>query len=238
MNHHKILFIFIVFAVALSGAASYKIWGRKVTVQTVTVTIQEGSNVNDINQKLAASGVLSADLPLPESDEGYLFPDTYQFYISSSPRVVEAKMIADFNRKVLPIVPQNSDLKKIIIIASLIQGEAKTYNDMRLVSGIIYKRLNVGMPLQIDATICYAKQKTPCLPITQADLKINSPYNTYLNKGLPPGPIDNPGLNAILAAVNPEHSPYWYYLSVPGSGELVFASTLDEQDKNIVKYLK
>lgn len=228
----------MVIVIAVSGAVFYKVWEKHGIVPVITVTIPEGSTVSDVNRKLADSGVFSADFSLPESEEGYLFPDTYQFYVPSSLQAVEEKMVADFNKRVLPIVPPRVDLKRIIIVASLIQAEAKNYNDMRLVSDVIYKRLSVGMPLQIDATICYAKQKGPCLPITQADLKIDSPYNTYLNKGLPPAPIDNPGLNAIMAAMSPEKSSYWYYLSIPGSGELVFASTLDEQNKNIVKYLK
>ncbi|MDE2144577.1 MAG: endolytic transglycosylase MltG [Patescibacteria group bacterium] len=233
------LFILFVLVAAFTGAVVLRgVWGRLRAVKTVYVTIPEGATVNDINKKLTASGVLSSGEILPVSKEGYLFPDTYQFYVPSSPQVVEEKFMSNFDNKVTPLIPPKDDLKRIIIIASLIQDEAKTPGDMKLVSGVIWKRLTAGMPLQIDATVCYVKQKLPCLPITKADLEINSPYNTYLNKGLPPGPIGNPGLDAINAAVNPEKSSYWYYISIPGSGKLVFAETLDEQDRNIVKYLK
>ncbi len=237
MTPRKALLVSVIVAIVLVVIVFNAAW-EKSRARTVEVTIPEGSTVSGINQKLAESGVFTAGLSLPESEEGYLFPDTYQFYIPSSEQIVEDRMILDFNRKVLPIIPPKSDLNRIITVASLIQAEAKSYSDMKLVSDVIYKRLRAGMPLQIDATICYIKKKMPCLPITRTDLKTDSPYNTYMNRGLPPAPIDNPGLNAIMAAINPEKSPYWYYLSIPGSGKLVFASTLDEQNKNIVKYLK
>ncbi|MCL5007038.1 MAG: endolytic transglycosylase MltG [Patescibacteria group bacterium] len=224
----------------LSGLAFYKVWerGRNAVPAEITVTIPEGDTVSQINQRLLAAGVLNSGNLLPQSAEGYLFPDTYQFYAPSSLMMVENKFESDFNGRVLPLLSPGVDLKKTITIASLIQDEAKNQADMNLVSGIIWKRLQAGMPLQIDSTICYIKKTTPCLPITKADLNIDSPYNTYLNKGLPPGPIDNPGLEAVAAALHPKTSAYWYYLSVPGSGNLVFAATLDEQDRNIVKYLK
>ena len=236
----KILTVITIIAVIVLFAALYKVWERSriVPVKTAMVVIPEGETVADINQRLQASNVLSPGEALPESLEGYLFPDTYQFYVSSSLSVVEEKFSKNFDAKVLPIVPQSDNLKNIIVVASLVQDEAKTPSDMKIVSGIIWKRLQAGMPLQIDSTICYIKTTVPCLPITKADLAINSPYNTYLHRGLPPGPIDNPGLNAIEAALYPQATPYWYYLSVSGSGKMVFAKTLDEQEQNIVKYLK
>ena len=236
----KTLTVITIIAVVALFAVLYKVWERSriVPVKTATVVIPEGETVADINQRLQASNVLSPGEALPESLEGYLFPDTYQFYVSSSLPVVEKKFAKNFDAKVLPIIPHADNLKNILVVASLVQVEAKTPSDMRIVSGIIWKRLQAGMPLQLDSTICYIKATTPCLPITKADLAINSPYNTYLHRGLPPGPIDNPGLNAIEAALYPQATPYWYYLSVSGSGKMVFAKTLDEQEQNIVKYLK
>ena len=236
----KILAAITVVAMVVLFIVLYKVWERSriVPVETATVVIPEGETVADINQRLQASGVLSQGESLPESLEGYLFPDTYQFYVSSSLPVVEEKFSKNFDAKVLPVVPQSDNLKNILIVASLVQDEANTVPDMKIVSGIIWKRLQAGMPLQIDSTICYIKTTVPCLPITKADLAINSPYNTYLHRGLPPGPIDNPGLNAIGAAIYPQATPYWYYLSIPGGGKMIFAKTLDEQEQNIVKYLK
>ena len=106
------------------------------------------------------------------------------------------------------------------------------------------------MPLDVDATVCYAKLlenqasrpaasqvAQACYPLTALDFKIDSPYNTYLYRGLPPGPIGNPGVSAIMAAIHPVVSPYWYYLSDPKTGKTIFAKTLDEQTQNRVKYL-
>jgi UPF0755 protein len=105
------------------------------------------------------------------------------------------------------------------------------------------KRMNVGMKLQMDATLCYMKEVVaqaplPCYPLTSLDFKYDSPYNTYLYKGLPPGPIGNPGTSSIRAALNPRPSPYWFYLSDPLTKRTVFSETLDEHEDNRVKYLK
>ena len=108
--------------------------------------------------------------------------------------------------------------------------------DRKIVAGIIEKRLEAGIPLQIDASICYLKGD-PCLPITDRDKKIDSLYNTYLHRGLTPGPIGNPGLDAIEASISPEKSPFLYYISDPETGRTIFASSLDEHNSNVVKYL-
>ena len=108
--------------------------------------------------------------------------------------------------------------------------------DMKTVSGILWKRLQLGMPLQVDATVVYLTGKKTG-EVTYNDLKIESPYNTYLHRGLPPGPIANPGLAALLAAIYPTESAYLYYLSKP-TGETVFSRTLDEHSEAKAKYLK
>ena len=122
-------------------------------------------------------------------------------------------------------------------MASLIEREVRTYEDMRIVSGLLWKRMEIGMPLQVDATLVYLTgRKTG--QITNDDKLIDSAYNTYKYRGLPPTPIANPGLNAINAAIDPIESEYLYYLSTPITGETIFSKTLDEHNENRIKYLK
>jgi len=203
-----------------------------------TVTIPEGSTISDVNRILNDSGVLT-DETLAEELEGFLFPDTYEFFLDSSVEVVQNKFRENFESKVLPLFPtgvSDEELKEAIIIASLIEAEVPFEEDRRTVSGIIQTRLTAGIPLQIDASICYIKENS-CLPITDSDKKIDSLYNTYLYRGLPPGPIGNPGLDAVDASIDPRQTPYLYYISDPETGRAVFATSLDEHNSNVVKYL-
>lgn len=175
--------------------------------------------------------------------EGYLFPDTYKFERGSVDLAVE-KMLLNFKKKVIlkyaDMHPE--ELRNILIMASILEREVKTEDDMRLVSGILWKRFESEVPLQVDAALVYIKcvfmvsDSSDCRQLTNDDKKINSLYNTYLNKGLPPGPISNPGLRAIDAALNPIESGYWYYLSAKDDGRTIFSGTLDEHNLNRVIY--
>lgn len=173
--------------------------------------------------------------------EGYLFPDTYEINKEINIEEIVRKTLNNFDKKLNPelkkeINKQGKTIFEIITIASLIEKEVKTKEDKELVSGILWKRLKNGVPLQIDSTIGYitGKQTTK---ISKEETKIDSPYNTYKYRGLPLGPISNPGLESILTAIYPESSNYWYYLSTP-EGETIFSKTLEEH--NIAKntYLK
>ncbi|MEX2033421.1 MAG: endolytic transglycosylase MltG [Candidatus Colwellbacteria bacterium] len=203
----------------------------------VVVTIREGATVNDINKLLREKGVLAEDLS--EDLEGYLFPDTYEFFVPSGVAVVEARFRENFNQKIRPIIPAGSseeDLKEILTKASLIEKEVPDFSERKIVAGIMMKRLENNIPLQLDASLCYEKDP-PCFPITRFDKKLSSPFNTYLYSGLPPRPISNPGVDAVLAVLNPVATPYWFYLSDPESKKTIFSRTLDEHNDNIVKYL-
>lgn len=181
----------------------------------VTITIPEGATVADINSLLKEKGVLEEDLP--ESLEGYLFPDTYEFFVPSSPDAVKAKFEENFGRKVkagLSASTGEAELHKIITAASLIEAEVPDPVERRVVSDIMQKRLKAGIPLQMDAA-----------------------PDTYRTTGLPHAPIVNPGLDAVQAVLAPTPSPYWYYLSDPKTQKTVFSKTLDEHNANIVKYL-
>ncbi len=201
------------------------------------MTITEGSTVADINGKLKAAGIFS-NYELPSDLEGYLFPDTYEFFVPSAPEVVFQKFISTFNLKAAPLFSNSRNFKDVLTVASLIEREVPSDgNDRAKVSGIIWKRLDNHMPLQIDATLCYVKAD-PCLPLTRKDLEMDSPYNTYRYAGLPPTPIGNPGSDAIYAATHPVPSAYWFFLSDPKTQKTIFSRTLDEHTKNIVKYLQ
>ncbi len=204
------------------------------------VTIPEGWNVMEVNQFLQAEGVLVGE-ELPLELEGYLFPDTYEFFLSSTAEVVRERFLDNLDTKLetIGLSRENENLGEILTLASLIQEEIKDPHEMRIAAGVLEKRLEAGIPLQIDATICYIKERRgeKCLPITKADKGIDSPYNTYLYQGLPPAPISNPGLDAIKAAINPANSPYLYYVSDPKTGRTIFGKTLDEHILNVIKYL-
>lgn len=203
-----------------------------------TVTIPEGWSVEDINRHLVEEGVL-VDSLISQDEEGYLFPDTYEFFLDSSPEVVVRKFRQNLALQMekAGLDPSREDMGDIIIMASLLEREVKTLKEKRIVSGILWKRLENEIPLQVDATLCYIKQPEECLPITAGDKGIDSRYNTYLYRGLPAGPIGNPGIDSLLAATKPAATPYWYYLSSQVNGETVFAETLDEHNQNIIKYL-
>ncbi len=219
-----------------------------------TVAIPEGANLFQIDAALANALVLRpgvfARAALAGGDEGKLFPDTYRFFTGADAGSVIGKFIDNFNAKAAPLLPKSAAAAaRDLTMASIVDKEVRTPEDQAIVAGILVKRIAAGMPLQMDATVCYAKLLAasssvlaagvpPCYPMTALDFKIDSPYNTYLYKGLPPGPIGNPGIAAISAVLHPQSSPYWFYLSDPKTGKTIFAKTLDEQAQNKVKYLE
>jgi UPF0755 protein len=231
-------------------------WHRQATrpvYPTTPVTIPEGYTLAQIDRLLGQKGVIDPGelfnfdtsglekeycfLKKGEALEGYLFPDTYEFFLGSSPRVVAERLLDNFNRKAGRLLCGRPDLKKQVVMASLIEKEVPDQGeDRNLVSGILWKRIGAGVPLQVDASLCYAVSPLGCRR-EDIDSKIDSPYNTYLHYGLPPGPIANPGLSAIIAALEPQESAYWYYLSAAGTGQTIFSKDLDEHNRNIVKYL-
>lgn len=180
---------------------------------------------------------------LGEAKEGYLFPDTYLLGASSTGKDVADRMMSNFNEKVADsfkqAAEQNIRNDTVVILASLIQREAANDQEMPLIAGIIWNRLEKNMPLQIDSSIQYALGTEPNWwgKITVKDYQINSPYNTYTNKGKPKGPICSPGLAAINAIINPQVSDYLYYLH-DASGQIHLAKTYQEQLNNMNQFLK
>jgi len=173
--------------------------------------------------------------------EGYLFPDTYKLNKGATLEEIVRKMLNNFDKKLAvdlreEITAQNKSIFEIITMASLIEKEVKSFEDKKLVSGILWKRLRHDIPLQVDATITYITGKRTT-KISKEETQIDSPYNTYKYKDLPLGPICNPGLESIKASVYPESSDYLYYLSM-SSGETIFSKTLEEHNIAKAKYLK
>lgn len=201
----------------------------------ITVVIPEGWNVRDIDALLSREGIIHTgeliDLAKKQKLEGYLFPDTYRFYRGSDAQTVAEKFLENFAMKTELLLGKSEGARVSLILASLVEKEVPSLEDRKVVAGILEKRLEAGWPLQVDATICYLKPGK-CYPLTPLDFKIDSPYNTYLYKGLPVAPIANPGLDAIFAVLHPVESNYWYYLSDPKTGKTFFARTLEEQNKN------
>jgi UPF0755 protein len=249
----KFLISAIVFAAALALFSGRRYLFPKEYPKT-TVTIPEGYTLAQIDEVLkeqkVTKGASLADLKPADFDyeflsaateenlEGFLFPDTYEFFLNSPVRVVAKKFLDNFALKTSGVLgPENA--YKTIILASMIEKEIPDKNnDQELVAGILENRLALGMFLNVDATVCYAESPFGCAGVEDIDLTIDSRYNTYYYRGLPPGPISNPGLSAIRAVVNPRSSDYFYYLSRPDTKETIFSKTLDEHNKNIVKYLK
>jgi len=200
----------------------------------IAVTIPEGFTVKQIEERLGLS--------LPgENLEGFLFPDTYQFPINVNGEEVAVRMRENFDKKLTSdlkeeIEKQGKTIFEIITMASLIEKEVQTKEDKEIVSGIFWKRIELGKPLESCATIAYIKGVDQWR-YSFEDTRIDSPYNTYLNPGLPLGPICNPGLESIIAAIYPKSSQYWYYLSTP-EGETIFSQTLEEHNIAKAKYLK
>ena len=206
----------------------------------VRVTIPEGSTVRDIISILAENHVATqegleeaaANYDFADYDflsdagkgeinrlEGYLFPDTYDFYVWEKPESALGRMLNNFKARTADlneeIEQSGKSLRELLIVASLIEKESGSADDYANFSSVIYNRLSDGWKLQIDATINYIKG-TSSLIVTDEDLQIDSPYNTYLNAGLPAGPICNPSLKALQAAIHPNSTEYWYWYAHGG----------------------
>lgn len=224
----------------------------------LTITIIEGMTVKDIDIVLVENGIvkegeflnynfeeLSKKYPFLQSInslEGFLFPDTYRFEIGVPVKEILSKFLDNFYLKAWPILEGRKNWYDELILASYLEKEVPEFNDRTLIAGILLKRLRNSIPLQIDATLTYAKCNglfVSCLnsAVQREDLQISSPYNTYQRLGWTPTPIANSGQSAVKAAVSPEESPYFYYLSASKTKKTIFSKTLEEHNQNRAKYL-
>jgi UPF0755 protein len=212
----------------------------------IWVTLLEGWRREEIAQKLSSQGLTAFKtdefLALTKNLEGRLFPDTYLIPREATAEKIVNILTQNFQKKVSEVD------KDTLVMASIIEREIRNSQDRKIISGILWKRLKNNWPLQADATVQYAVASSKCKllnancsdwwphNLTKQDLAIKSAYNTYLNQGLPPAPIANPGLGAIEAAMAPLSSDYWFYLS-DSDGVTHYARTDQEQAQNIQKYL-
>ncbi len=213
------------------------------TEDLVHLTFTEGSSVADYAE-LAAANLkkfnASEFVALAKESEGRLFPDTYHVPQDQTPSELLKLLSNTFTDKqtqwLLPEASTTLTLDEVVILASILEREANDEESMKMVSGILQNRLAIGMPLQVDATMEYILDK-PLKNLTPDDLKIDSPYNTYLYKGLPPTAIGNPGLVALKAVVEPTNSDYLFYIT-GNDGKFYYAKNFDEHRLNIARYLR
>jgi len=230
-----------------------------IYIEKVKLSVPEGTTIYQLDKKMEELGILGekkiseyrvADLKeryaflnsVPDNAtlEGFLFPDTYVYNKNTVTiqHVVES-MLDNFDEKLNKdlredITKEGKNIFDVVTMASILEREVRGMDDMSIASGILWKRIDSGMPLQVDATTIYSLGHNH---LKSEDLKVDDPYNTYTNKGLPKGPISNPGITAIKATVYPKSSPYWFYLS-KSSGETVFSKTYDEHLRAINIYLR
>lgn len=228
-------------------------------VVTKEFTVPEGYTIDQIGDLLVRKGICSHqeweeavhsdyDYDFLEQRsgadnrlEGFLFPDTYQIDEDAEATEIVEGMLANFSQVwddcySSQAEKHNLSIYDTVTIASMIEREAMVSSERRTISGVINNRLRKGMPLQIDATVLYALKQHKDM-VNYADLKVDSPYNTYRYQGLPPGPIACPGKSAIQAALNPEKHDYLYYVS-RGDGSHCFSRTYEEHLQAIARYSK
>ncbi|MEA1937191.1 MAG: endolytic transglycosylase MltG [Patescibacteria group bacterium] len=236
--------------------------GGKIKSNEISITIPEGFSNQEIDKRLAENSLIEKgdfinfsevnnldlskykflrDKPVNARLQGYFFPDTYQYYGDSSVEDIVKKMLDNFDRKISQelreeIKKQNKSIFETLILASIIEKEAGFTEDMGKVSSVFHNRLEIDYLLESDATINYITESGRSQS-TYEDLQIDSPYNTYKYAGLPPTPICNPGLNAIKAAIYPEETNYFFFLT-SSDRKAIFSKTYEEHLKNKSKYLK
>lgn len=212
-------------------------------IDDIRLTIPEGSSIAEIAE-IAVKKIPNFNkeefLKYSPAEEGYLFPDTYHLSPLSSAKTLRDFMRTNFDLKIKSISSDISNSKlnlaDIVILASIVEEEARQTETRRIVAGILLRRLREGMPLQVDATFRYINGKTTA-DLTLEDLNIDSPYNTYKYGGLPPTPITNPGLDSIIATLNPIETSYYYFLT-DDEGEMHYAESFDEHVANKRRYLR
>lgn len=218
------------------------------TIKQIVNRLEEkGLAINEddfltISEEMRASYPFLQSAPRAASLEGFLFPDTYRFPVDASFSEIVQDFLHNFQKQVnsdlmQAIIQTNHSPYEVLIMASILERELQTFEDKSIAAGILWRRLALGIPLGVDATVNYVTgKKTPAL--SEADMALDSYYNTYKYTGLPPGPISNPGLESIKAALFPKENEYWFYLSRQDNGQTIFSKTLQEHNQAKVKYLR
>jgi UPF0755 protein len=237
----------------LSPSMSTQEVAQELTMGTndIWITVLEGWRVEEIADMLEEQALTDFDkkefLQLAKGEEGYLFPDSYLISPSASPKIIHTLLRNTFDKKVKQglseeIAQSGQDLDDIVTMASIVQREAREFDQMKRVAGILQNRIKKGMGLNVDATLQYTKGYDTTLktwwpePLA-ADKESTSPFNTYKFAGLPPHPISNPGLEAIQAVLAPEKTNALYYIH-DRQGNIHTANTIEEHNQNVNTYLR
>ncbi|HSX09047.1 MAG TPA: endolytic transglycosylase MltG [Candidatus Saccharimonadales bacterium] len=218
----------------------------QVAKDDTTITVPEGKRAEEVAEILKDhfSNYSPSWNQQLDANEGYLFPDTYSFDKNVTISIIISTMRANFDKKYASIsdgTKSSMSQSQIVTIASIVEREAKLPEDRPLVASVIINRINAGMPLQVDATVQYALGYQPSeknwwkTNLSLDDLKINSPYNTYVNTGLPPAPISNPGIEALRAVIEAPKTNYLFYVS-DKEGHNHYEATFQEQLSDQQKY--
>jgi uncharacterized YceG family protein len=210
-------------------------------LKTITLTIPEGYDRAQTAQLAHEAGLKGSYMKASVGHEGFLFPDTFELEKGAPVADLVQLQLEDFKRRVAPVDmayarSKNLTTHDVVAIASMIEHEAGLESQRKLVAAVIYNRLHEGIPLGIDATVRFATGNYE-RPLTESELAVDSPYNTRVNAGLPPGPIDSPGLASIEAAAHPARVGYLYYVTEPGTcGKLAFSETSAEFEADVASY--
>jgi cell division protein YceG involved in septum cleavage len=212
-----------------------------VVLKTITVTIPEGYTRVQTAQIAKEAGLTGSYMKASRGQEGFLFPDTFELEKRAPAADLAQLQLEDFKRRIKGVDmsyarSKNLTTRDVVTIASMVEREAQLEKERPLIAAVIYNRLHEGMPLGIDATIRFATGNYD-QPLTESELAVESPYNTRLHTGLPPGPIGNPGLASLEAAAHPAKVDYLYYVVKPGTcGEDAFSSTAAEFEADVAAY--
>ncbi len=210
-------------------------------LRTITLTIPEGYNREQTAELAREAGLKGSYLKASRGHEGFLFPDTFELEKGAPASDLVRLQLEDFKRRIAGVKmayarSKNLTTRDVVTIASMIEREAGLASQRKLVAAVIYNRLHEGIPLGIDATVRFATGNYD-QPLTESELAVDSPYNTRVNAGLPPGPIDSPGLASIEAAAHPAKVGYLYYVTEPGAcGKLAFSRTAAEFEADAARY--
>lgn len=239
----------------LSNYEYLKIFVKGLTITTIRITFPEGLTIKEI-ARIASANLKFSELEFIKSTkdtsllnkfgiknkdfEGYLMPDTYEFFLDANPKEVINKLANEFQKFYDESIKKNETKVKlskhqIVTLASIVEGETSLDKEKPRIAGVYLNRLKKGMKLNADPTVAYVIKDGP-RRLTYKDYKISSEYNTYLISGLPPGPINNPGRASLLAVVNPENHNYYYFVASGKDKSHVFSTTYDQHLRATRKY--
>jgi UPF0755 protein len=208
---------------------------------TITLTVPEGYSREQTAELAREAGLRGDYLKASEGHEGFLFPDTFELERNAPAAELARLQLEDFERRFAGVDmryarSKNLTERDVVTIASMVEEEAQLDGERELIAAVIYNRLREGIPLGIDATVRFATGNYE-QPLTESELAIDSPYNTRVNAGLPPGPISSPGLASLEAAARPAEVDYLYYVVEPGTcGKHSFSSTAAEFEADVARY--